>query len=127
MRNLTCGDGFFLFNYEEDQIQGWQIAENSYIEGTEEISDQKHDILISRISNTENLFLAFNHTRQSFKTFVSNGKDRLMDNVTVIRFGSNEEPDLIGLHAFSKPIFFGLHPKWNFDPDNHYIFTVDFT
>ena len=91
------------------------------------MSDQKQDILINRISNDENKFLAFNYSRQSFKTFLSNGKDRLMENVTEIKFGSSSDPDLVGLHAFSRPIFFGLHPMWNSGPDKHFIFMVDYT
>ena len=47
-----------------------------------------------------------------------------MQSVTDIRFGS--DPDLIGLHAFSKPVYFGLHPEWAKNPAKHYIFTLDY-
>ena len=128
MRNLLWGTDFVLYNDPDYRILSWHISaleqnSDAWLEGDSEVEGQRNDILVQRLSTAENLFLAFNEETQRFKTFTSNGRERLMDQVREIYFGPGM--DFIGLHAYSALIFCGLHPLWASSAEKHFLVTVD--
>ena len=73
-------------------------------------SSDKTGILVQRINNQEEKFLAFDQKNERFMTFKSNGRDQLLTEVEYIHFYPSH--DFLGVPEIAKPLFFGLHPEY---------------
>ena len=125
MRNALCGTDFFLANVADDKIVAWewQQSTNGFIKGNvaTEGSDSE-GILVKRISEQENRFLAYNTKKRVFREFMSDGRGRVMYNVREVSF--SQEPDFMGQKAFASPIGFFMRPVEA--EGEHQLITLDY-
>ena len=86
--NITGGSDFFICNDSEGGILAFARSDNSFLSSDSAVEGQKGDRIIKRLrsDNDKNIFLAFNAQRHSFKTFQSNGRDLLCEDLKEIHF-----------------------------------------
>ena len=83
---MLIGDKFLLFNDKEYRIRSIEIGEDDFVESENQVIGQKDDVLVQRLQESTNQFLAYDLKLKVFKIFRSNGSNRLIEDIKIIQF-----------------------------------------
>ena len=82
--------------------------------------------MVRKLVTQDNVFLAFNEKTQTFVRFRCRvSEERLaIEDFEMVTFAPG--PDILGLNAFSKPEYFGLHPNFAVADNRKLLMVVDY-
>ena len=108
VKNVTCGDGFFLYNNVNENVKSFVLEGQEFLKSKPAGKGQSGLQLVMNIGAESDVFMAVNAERNTLCTFQSDGRENLVQNLKEIYLSEGMGPQA---RAFmSDPICFDIWP-----------------